>query len=485
MILYLFIIGLLIQPQGVASPQLKSTSSPIFLSDSSLIKGKSSVITYTVDLTNERLFLFHDADNHLYEVDFTGKATSSIVSFNESEFEKKKIHYDESENVLMFWDDGVGRVHRLQLDDGSIQRMDRSFNFKAFLLHTAWVTDQQDIYIMGGYGLFQLKNLLLMYSTELKEWIEIPVKGDIPGPGYGQLYFVEPDSSFLYFKFEPDNASKLSWGTTVYSLDTESYYWERIGYFNVEDIGISTGNTMSNRVGNNRIDTQNGILHIADNAFYDIHRKMIFSIDLSLISPELLSIFSMFYTGNEDEWIIFGLNKGQIYRPFIQKIRLSELLESSTIYKMDSGVSSAVYLLGILFLLLLFIFVGVGRLRNNQRTDSAPEPSKTLVSVSLNESEVVLDVQGKRSLVKDPFELKLWSFVAAKLSLGLNSFDVAEFDQQVLGSIQHPSQRSKKRAALLDSVHRMIGEEIFILHQSSVDKRYKEIAILEDRIRVL
>lgn len=472
MSLLCFLLSLIIPFQ-----EIQPSISP---ADSVLIMGDNTIISYTIDLKNERLFFFHNVNNRLYEVSYTGETSSFQVDFKEN-MAGQNLHYNEEKNALLFWDDGGGRVHLLNMDDRTLERVDRSFNFRSFLMHGAWVNDQMDIYIMGGYGLFELKNLLLKYSSELREWIMVPVTGDIPDRGYGRFYYMDTDSSLLYFLFEPDRRSRLSTGTTVFKINTNSFQWEKIGFFNLD---LASTSRVENRVGNKRVDPIRGYIHLTDNVLFDIKKNHIVFVDLSIISTELQVVYSMFYTGVQDEWIVVGRTKGQDLQLFIQKVNLSELLTNSVSVRMESWVTHPLGQIGIVVSLCIVIFAGIWKIRRTGNQKDKRNHSDSAISVSIHDSEIILEIQGKRSQIKDPIERNLWKFVIVNLSKGLNSFDITEFDQEVLGSISHPSQRSKKRASLLENINRLVGEELFVVNQSLVDKRYKQIVIRENKIRI-
>ena len=461
---------------------LLSFSSEIALQqESSLPVGKFGAFTHTIDLKNERVFLYQNVEGKLFQMSFDGEISSRDIGIKDP-VGLQNLYYSEDQNILMFWDDGGGRVHLLDLEDNSLKRVDNSFPFRSFHGHGAWVDESLNIHLMGGYGIFQLKNRFLEYSQELGEWMDIETRGDIPDPSYGRLYFNQLDSSYLYFEFEPENTPNLKTGATVYSLNTNTREWEKIGYFDTEDLGAHTGIVFINRIGTKRIDQENGILHLEDNLFYDISNERLISVELSLTIPEMLHIQSAYHTGEGDEWVVVGRKRGQNVELLTHKIRLSELMENAVVIQKESWMRSpSIYVALSLFLLLA---TGNGVYRSRKKWSAQKESnSQTRLTVSIQESDIIIEFGEKRFRVSDPFEQRLWAFVSSKVSKGLNSFDIQEFDDFVLGSLTHTSQRSKKRNALFASVKQLTGEELFVIQQSVMDKRYREIVVKNERIQ--
>ena len=126
----------------------------------------------------------------------------------------------------------------------------------------------------------------------------------------------------------------------------------------------------------------------------------------------------------------------------------------------------------------------VGYLRNEIKKRSIQESVlKPILAVSMQDSEIILKVGKNRFRVSDPFEKRLWKFVDTKVRQGLNSFDILEFDDFVLGSLSHTSQRSKKRSSLLASVKQLTGEDLFVIRQNVMDKRCREIVVKDEMIK--
>jgi hypothetical protein len=94
------------------------------------------------------------------------------------------IAYDTMNNRLLIWDRGVGRVY-VRKTDGSIHRIDHSFEQKNQFGHLAWMDPQStDIYAFGGYGLFSFKNFITYYDQDAHEWrlLRTPHSKILPTP---------------------------------------------------------------------------------------------------------------------------------------------------------------------------------------------------------------------------------------------------------------------------------------------------------------
>ena len=94
------------------------------------------------------------------------------------------IAYDTVNNRLLLWDRGVGRVY-VRKSDGSIHRIDHSFEQKNQFGHLAWIDPQtNNIYAFGGYGLFSYKNFITYYDQDAHDWhlLRTPHSKILPAP---------------------------------------------------------------------------------------------------------------------------------------------------------------------------------------------------------------------------------------------------------------------------------------------------------------
>ena len=442
--------------------------------------NKYEVLTTSIDLSHDRIFLFVNRNNRLFQLSINDEILSVMDIDLNGDLGLQNLYYSEEKNSLMFWDNGGGRIHQLDFRDNSIQRIDNSFPFNAFHGHGAWVDESLNIHLMGGYGLFQLKNLYLKYSQDAKEWMHLETTGNIPEPSYGRFYFYEPDSLFLYFQNDPESRSSLSSVVKIYALNSFKRVWTKIGSFDIKDSIDPSSDLVRDKVGSKRIDQKNGILHLESNLFYDIVNENILAIDPEAINSELSDIRIAYHSGDGDEWVVLGRNKKQDISLMVEKIRLSDVFESAEIIEKESLLRWRLALLGLLLILMLLT---VGYLRNEIKKRSIQESVlKPILAVSMQDSEIILKVGKNRFRVSDPFEKRLWKFVDTKVRQGLNCFDILEFDDFVLGSLSHTSQRSKKRSSLLASVKQLTGEDLFVIRQNVMDKRYREIVVKDEMI---
>ena len=125
--------------------------------------------------------------------------------------------------------------------DRTFTRIDKSFTHHNQYSSIPFVFNDE-IYLLGGSGLFLHKNILIRYDFQEKEWFRTPTFGDIPNIIRGHylhikinndLYLVASEGNSAFMESAPDS----SW--FVYRLDLTSMNFFKLGRLNIEHYNIA------------------------------------------------------------------------------------------------------------------------------------------------------------------------------------------------------------------------------------------------------
>lgn len=127
----------------------------------------------------------------------------------------------------------IGYKYLFQLKADSIERLDHSMfhggNFKRFLF-----SDSQNIYLLGGYGMFVTHNNLEVFDLKSHEWYIKATTGTKPPYISGYTF---KNGNFVYTfnnikngnETEPDEFNR-----DIYRLDLKKFTWERFENLNTK-----------------------------------------------------------------------------------------------------------------------------------------------------------------------------------------------------------------------------------------------------------
>jgi hypothetical protein len=140
---------------------------------------------------------------------------------------------------ILFIDNGCGRVYQWRND--SIIRIDRSFHHKN-QFHNSTFYHNGKVFLYGGYGFFQAKNIITTYDKVLNEWFLYDVGGKKPfvTPYYYSSY---EEGVLTVFNFKEANSQIAS----VYQIDIKDKRWKYFGDIKAPSPSIVLNNVVSLR----------------------------------------------------------------------------------------------------------------------------------------------------------------------------------------------------------------------------------------------
>lgn len=445
------------------------------------VQSLNKILTFDVSFENQLTYFYDHQSLSLYSLDFEGeyRFVAQLPKFSD---ELQNLHVFENGREILFWDRGLGTVHKFDLRTNTLNRLDRSFSFRSFYDHGAWVNEiDEKITAMGGYGLFQKKNLLLQFDTKLQEWLSPNVTGDLPTPGKGRLIYLEDRNSYLFIVLNDNDQSKTHLEVEVFEFLLESNKWIEKGFFSVSKRSRLVTHHLINQIGNKRLDPVNGIFSVDSGLFYDIQKNRFYDTDITAKKDERIGTVSYFFSGVPDKWLVLSRNNTQEITYSSEFISLNSLFELESTEIVYASKTIPLWILLTAGLLTLFIS---GLLAKKKFFTQESSLSTRVFTLKLDNETPRLCIHGKWQSVVDPSEIRFWKFTHDKLISSNNRIDLKYFDESIFLGEMHASQLSKKRNAFINSINKKVGVQFVLLEKSQIDKRYKELVFIEDMINI-
>jgi hypothetical protein len=194
-------------------------SKPIFIP-----VGNTGLI-YFIHAKENTFNLIQDSCTYVqYNMNTGEKIKKSYTFLSDETFEFFRNNYlpvFKNPNDILFIDHGCGRVYKWTND--SIYRIDKSFHHKNQHLN-ATIYHDGNVYLYGGYGFFQAKNITTTYNKVLNEWFLYEVHGTKPyvTPFFYSFY---SHGVLTVFNFK-SVSSKIA---DVYELNINQKKWNYLG----------------------------------------------------------------------------------------------------------------------------------------------------------------------------------------------------------------------------------------------------------------
>lgn len=201
-----------------------------------------------------------------------------------------------------FVHDGCGPV--LEFVNDSLKRIDKSFLHKNQFLSSLF-SYKNEIYLLGGYGLFTLKNILTKYNFNNKDWDLVPTNNlEIPGIT-AAFAKVIGDQLYVFGGYANNKVNTLIYiydfknkNWTNYNSNLANYFTETIHY-NGNFIEIDLGYYFFQNDKVIFLDLKNNILKKYTNNYIKSSNKSI------LVKDTLYSLFNL----NQDSKYLYEIEK--------------------------------------------------------------------------------------------------------------------------------------------------------------------------------
>lgn len=452
------------------------------------------------DPSSGKIYLFNGQDRTLVSISEESRV-DTLGTIPDSFEALHKMEVTHSGEAIYFWETSVGRVHRYDIATGVMRREDTSHSHRTMFGHTAFLSEDNYIYAMGGYGYWEMRNLLIRYEPEFGQWTEVPSSNReiVLRSWQGLIYKI--GQTFYYFVDNDENESSKN--THAYKFEMDSRTWQK--ETNLEDVFKNfsiRGRILKPTFPQNptyMVDKKNRQLGFLSSNISTGHLNLV-SVDesilyqLNLAALGVYDVRAAFFSDRIDQWIILGHEypmrerkrlKAFLFEfnedhPFITAFEPESALLQTEAVVITAGGAFAVGILG----LFLFYLLKVKNSNDNGELTEESSSYKKPVSVYIgNNEDIEVRIRGNRMKISEDNALKnLWLVIAEMVQEDEASILVSNIDQRIYPNQSHPSYNSRNRRKLVKIINTACGFDLISEERSNIDKRYKVLTIQIDKI---
>jgi hypothetical protein len=138
-----------------------------------------------------------------------------------------------AKNRYLFVMDGCGVVFALRND--TIRRIDHSYDQKN-QFNSALYAYRGQVFMFGGYGLFEVKNTHTFYDNEVNEWFQVFRNTKECPSGRASAYYLKDRSSLYILGGLEQRFSKRKICNDIWRFDMKRQTWKLLGELNADFI---------------------------------------------------------------------------------------------------------------------------------------------------------------------------------------------------------------------------------------------------------
>ena len=408
------------------------------------------------------------------------------------------------EPELYLWDSGIGRVFTVDTKTGIVTRVDKSFDHRNMYYHASYVSEQNEIHAMGGYGFWRYKNFLITYYPESNEWLEeSQTNNEIVYEGiYGSLFRTE--TAFFYYVKDAYSAEQ-----GMFRMDLQSRRWERYTLFD-ELLDRKSGSGFEGfpklrQTSTYQIDQEKGamLFYFRESRLPKIIKmnskeNSLYEVDLLLFNVD--KVFALFYSKRLDKWVMIYESSANSKQDNLYVTTLSVDSEESYVKPLVPDTSSswtALHYSLLSFGILLFITVGGFywvRRRDGQKESRIPPTNSATTESDFNPlvlssdgKTITASIQGKELILPGLQQNQgqvLYKLLYDTMAKKINEIPVTVFDEKMFPG-DPSSQASTKRKRLFLSLSQELGFDLFEERKMVLDGRYKMLLLRTENIKIV
>lgn len=437
-------------------------------------------IILSYDPKNNELYSYYMTNGLLERYSLDGD-TISILSmdtlYNQGEVFSAYMMILPEERTISMWEAAIGHVFQYSLDTNTLERVDRS-RVRDFMFGAGTVyTDSLGIFAFGGYGLWEHKNFLLQYSFDLKEWIKVDTKGDIPSKSGVNYMLRYPDKQTLLYSNNGGISSRFRakglHQINMYTYDLTTKTWtKQARHIFSDDVNLSGISFRHQKAFS--IDTLKSLAHLRDRLFIDLQTFEILELRREYV-PNINAI-TAFYNEGKQEWTLVGRKSTmdarnlwiipiQLSRDMLRPLKSMSMIEYVIFYETPLLLGALILVIGLI--------VGLKKVSRYRRKNFPSDQ----VYLDITDDHLVVQKNGETVLMNDEYIEKIWNIIYRQKNKNEPEMMMIDFDEELFTVSNSTSYRSKMKAKLFEEVN--LGLQSFVIRakRSSLDKRYKVIEI--------
>jgi len=361
-------------------------------------------------------------------------------------------------NKLKFIDAGLGRVFEYDQSNKQLERIDRSYNLRAFYNFRASLLKQNKIIAYGGYGEFTDKTELLSFNSISEfEWESIHKNTHEPDRSAVVIDMLMPNENHVNL-FAYSNSY-----LDVYSLslvgNTENILkWEPISHFYIP-AGIGNGIYRENSFSNYR--TIDNKFNLMGNYFYDLNTNELLKWETSN------EIFGVFQSSKHQDslYIVLNDNPLDLYNPInlvVQTHHIDDFFTQNIFTKISSNQRQLLIL--ILVLAVFVILCSVILYKNKLVKKPHKVFEKNGLSLKLHTKNGII------SFIEED-EIMFLNHVYTLYQNQTNSIELDKFDDLLFKGIGYKTHMTSKRNSIITNINDQIGDVFIKKAKGKHDKR--------------
>lgn len=480
------------------------------------------------------IYLFHAAQHDLYRLSPEGVLTyittisemDSEVDFSEfiesPESPQKWLMMDIPPNGsdVYIWYHGLGPLFKYSIPNHTVEPIfDRNID-KIMFGHSYVIDVEGNLYVAGGYGLWQFHNLILTANQQSSDWKNIASlnKNAVPNGQDGNIYTNQQTIYYLVRDRDtPGDVKPLG----MYRLDRKEKVWTHLTGFrerlqqmvNPDDINIYQF-SMSTTAYHHE---DEGVIYVP--YWLEDHLNLlewnIETDDMLIYHLDSLGLSkksSLFRPGFSTSWTGVSLSSTDSLSTDITMVSFDlENWPSVTLVtqKRADGFSPYLVLLPVMFLLAATY---VWRQKRNKLEHHSPsevpvitsaDPSVEIaepvvpdepvvpgepivpdapvgrpkVTLSRVDDEIILRHNGVQIYLTQSLEARFWGLIYDSLKRDITSITFKELDDVVMPYEHQKATKSRTRKKLLELASEFAGNDAFRVKRSKKDRRKKLLVI--------
>ncbi|MFD2530914.1 hypothetical protein [Gracilimonas halophila] len=429
---------------------------------------------------SEFIYLLNNQSGELTQIEPNG----SFSVINTLQFPlSDEYHYMETSrdgSTLFFWEIGLGEVYKYAIKTKSLQHISNTSVHKYMYNHGGVIDENNNIFVQGGYGFWEVKNFLLKYTSK-NEWL-LESYGDdlkvVPHMTQNSLWYDRDNRELLYMtKSNSQWIDEDSYSLGTYNLQKKKWVSEK--WIIPTEHKINLGYYLLVRTSYTRNDSTN-ITHIDGKYFLNTNTSRFYQLE----NPTLTNItrFVFYYSDKSDQWIFVGSDReNSTTNLTIKRIPNSEFTLSEIPTYSRFGFILSKYLWWILTVLTFSVLLVFIYIRYIQKSTLETTESESPLYLNYEDDKIHVFQNGELIPITDDYVRRTWEVIYSMYIKGSTVISMSEFDDKLFLPDHSPSYRSKIKNKVFKHINSISGT-LITLEPNPIDKRFKDVHINTDLI---
>lgn len=380
---------------------------------------------------------------------------------------------------LLFWPKGLGPVHRFDLSDRSLTRLDESKLYGLAHGHVSLLMPNGRLLAYGGYGYWEYRDLFLYFDPQTKGWFEMPAFGDVPDLVRAVVLAHAIDLDRYVLIGFTDRADRI---LKVYEYDPDTAVWEFVAHsqLNATPFEIFGPGVQYNTPRTHTYNPLTGDLVITSKLLYNT-RSRTFSTYQVQDAPRITSPM-VFYSMRWKSWVLFELDYTSFTNAFVfATVNLGDLRAISRPAWLHY-IHVVLPWIGVIAGLLGTALLTASIVRRSASSATRSKDGRMVIRNSgTQEGDVRCWINAEELPLQDVHLRKLIQLLAEMKERGEPRRMLSDVDQVLFPAMSSSSYTTKVKNRLFEMINHQAGKAILKVEKSRTDKRYKVLTLeLED-----